>query len=209
MNSPLVSLIYCSCNIQAENAQRNYGLKPKSALEDPKSAHAPQKPQAVAPQRASSQDYADPLYDDMSYEMDTTDNFQPPASRQRRQDFGQKSRSLLPGQAQQRAGSSRGGSHQQQQQQQQPQFTPKRVPKMLQKQVRPDVYIPSVVSVGGLAQLLNVRLPRLQNKMRAVGMAEENSYDYVLTADYAILLAEEFGRNPVVDDEKAFDIYPS
>ena len=30
----------------------------------------------------------------------------------------------------------------------------------------------------------------------------------VLTSDYAVLLAEEFGRNPVVDDETAFDIYP-
>jgi len=64
--------------------------------------------------------------------------------------------------------------------------------------------------------------------MRQAGMAEETSYDYgkffwdsllyaivltviasVLTSDYAFLLAEEFGRNPVVDDEKAFDIYPA
>lgn len=30
----------------------------------------------------------------------------------------------------------------------------------------------------------------------------------VLTSDYAVLLAEEFGRNPIVNDEAAFDIYP-
>jgi hypothetical protein len=30
----------------------------------------------------------------------------------------------------------------------------------------------------------------------------------VLTSDYASLLTEEFGRNAVVDDEAAFDIYP-
>jgi hypothetical protein len=30
----------------------------------------------------------------------------------------------------------------------------------------------------------------------------------VLTSDYAVLLVEEFGRNPVVNDEAAFDIYP-
>lgn len=30
----------------------------------------------------------------------------------------------------------------------------------------------------------------------------------VLTADYASLLAEEFGRKPVIDDEAAFDLYP-
>jgi len=31
----------------------------------------------------------------------------------------------------------------------------------------------------------------------------------VLTSDYAVLLAEEFNRNPVINDEAAFDIYPS
>jgi len=30
----------------------------------------------------------------------------------------------------------------------------------------------------------------------------------VLTSDYAVLLAEEFGFNPIVDDEAAFDILP-
>lgn len=30
----------------------------------------------------------------------------------------------------------------------------------------------------------------------------------VLTSDYAVLLVEEFGRNPIVNDEAAFDIYP-
>lgn len=30
----------------------------------------------------------------------------------------------------------------------------------------------------------------------------------VLTSDYAVLLAEELGRNPIVDDEAAFDLYP-
>jgi hypothetical protein len=34
----------------------------------------------------------------------------------------------------------------------------KKVPALLEKQVSPDVYIPSVVSVGALAQLLNVKL---------------------------------------------------
>ena len=29
----------------------------------------------------------------------------------------------------------------------------------------------------------------------------------VLTSDYAVLLAEEFGRNPIVDEEAAFDIH--
>ena len=61
-------------------------------------------------------------------------------------------------------------------------------------------------------------------RMRRVGMAEEANYDHsmsthphffvlfpnlvtVLTSDYAVLLAEELGFKPVVDDEAAFDIY--
>lgn len=30
----------------------------------------------------------------------------------------------------------------------------------------------------------------------------------VLTAEYASLIAMELGRNPIVNDEAAFDIYP-
>ncbi|KAG6854916.1 hypothetical protein C0991_009739 [Blastosporella zonata] len=66
-----------------------------------------------------------------------------------------------------------------------------------------------MVSVGTLARLLGVRLESLQKKMRTSGMSEEAEYNHVLTSDYAVLLAEEFGRNPIVNDEAAFDIYPS
>ena len=64
--------------------------------------------------------------------------------------------------------------------------------------------------------------------MAQAGMRNEASYDHgayprsfcllipdfdhfvvVLTSDYAALLVEEFGRNPVVNDEAAFDIHPS
>ncbi|KAG6886034.1 hypothetical protein C0993_005218 [Termitomyces sp. T159_Od127] len=95
----------------------------------------------------------------------------------------------------------------------------------VEKKVSADVYIPSTVSVGTLARLLGVRLEQLQQRMRFSGMSQEAEYDYssslsnsilrsidyfvvVLTADYAVLLAEEFGRNPIVNDEAAFDIYP-
>jgi hypothetical protein len=63
--------------------------------------------------------------------------------------------------------------------------------------------------------------------MANAGMEEQSSYDYgvwcynrigsawfshesilVLTAEYASLIAMEFGRNPIVNDEAAFDIYP-
>ncbi|TDL27302.1 initiation factor 2 [Rickenella mellea] len=44
--------------------------------------------------------------------------------------------------------------------------------------------------------------------MESAGMREQSSYDHMLTSEYASLLAMEFNRNPVVDDEAAFDIYP-
>ncbi|KAM6500642.1 translation initiation factor IF-2 [Amanita muscaria] len=71
---------------------------------------------------------------------------------------------------------------------------------------RVDVYIPTTITVGNLARLLNVRLERLQKQMRLAGIGDDASHDYVLTADYAALFAEEFGRNPVISDEAAFDI---
>ncbi|KAG9318327.1 P-loop containing nucleoside triphosphate hydrolase protein [Chiua virens] len=76
------------------------------------------------------------------------------------------------------------------------------------KRVEADLYIPSAVSVGQLAKLLNVRLRTLQRKMEQAGMHEESSYDYVLTSDYAALLVQELGRNPIINDEAAFDLYP-
>ncbi|KAF7311543.1 Translation initiation factor IF-2 [Mycena kentingensis (nom. inval.)] len=76
------------------------------------------------------------------------------------------------------------------------------------KRVDEDVYIPSMVSVGHLARLLGVKLEELQDKMYDAGMGDQSSFDHVLTSDYALLLAEEFGRKPVVNDEAAFDLYP-
>ncbi|KLO14176.1 initiation factor 2 [Schizopora paradoxa] len=43
--------------------------------------------------------------------------------------------------------------------------------------------------------------------MRAAGMAEESSHDHILNADTACLFALEFNKNPIVDDEAAFDLY--
>ncbi|KAJ7470270.1 hypothetical protein FB451DRAFT_1037721 [Mycena latifolia] len=80
----------------------------------------------------------------------------------------------------------------------------------IEKRVTEDVFIPSTVSVGHLARLLNVRLGMidLQDKMFQADMGAQASFDYVLTSDYAVLLAEEFGRKPIVNDEAAFDLYP-
>ncbi|KZT28492.1 initiation factor 2 [Neolentinus lepideus HHB14362 ss-1] len=83
------------------------------------------------------------------------------------------------------------------------------VSKVATKKVAVDLFVPSVVSVGTLARLLNIRLGTLQRKMVEAGMAAEATPDHILTSEYASLLVMEFGRNPVVNDEAAFDIYPS
>ena len=54
----------------------------------------------------------------------------------------------------------------------------KRVHKAKEKRIRVDVFIPNVVTVGTLARLLKVPLPRLQRKMREAGMDGEDSYDH-------------------------------
>ncbi|KAI0035723.1 hypothetical protein K488DRAFT_76427 [Vararia minispora EC-137] len=59
------------------------------------------------------------------------------------------------------------------------------------RKVRVDLHIPN----------------RLQRTMRRQGMEEQSSPDHILTTEWAALLAEEFGRSTVVDDEAAFDIY--
>ncbi|KAH9945968.1 initiation factor 2 [Epithele typhae] len=43
--------------------------------------------------------------------------------------------------------------------------------------------------------------------MIRAGMADEAAHDHMLNSEYASLLAMEFNRNPIVDDEAAFDIY--
>ncbi|KIY43612.1 initiation factor 2 [Fistulina hepatica ATCC 64428] len=45
--------------------------------------------------------------------------------------------------------------------------------------------------------------------MQQAGLEEEASPNYLLKSDYAALLAEEFGFNPIVSDERSFDIYPA
>ncbi|THH11829.1 hypothetical protein EW145_g396 [Phellinidium pouzarii] len=78
---------------------------------------------------------------------------------------------------------------------------------MVIQPVNADVTIPSVVSVGNLSRLLGVRLETLRNVMRRNDMEEQSSYDHLLSADDASLLAMEFNRNPIFDDQAAFDIY--
>ncbi|KAL5490258.1 IFM1 [Sanghuangporus weigelae] len=76
-----------------------------------------------------------------------------------------------------------------------------------EKSVTIDVAIPSMVSVEKLSRLLDIRLETLQDCMYRNGMEELSSHDHILSSDDASLLAMEFNRNPVIDDNAAFDIY--
>ncbi|THH20354.1 hypothetical protein EW146_g967 [Bondarzewia mesenterica] len=75
------------------------------------------------------------------------------------------------------------------------------------KRIKRDIFIPTVVSVGNFARLLGALY-----RERCLGLEWEKSHPMImafLTSDYAALLAEEFNRNPVINDAAAFDIYPS
>lgn len=72
-----------------------------------------------------------------------------------------------------------------------------------------EVHIPTTITVSQLAAKMNLRLPRLQSKMRQIGMTEEQTRsDYFLNSDQAFELALEFNREPVLDSDKGFDLYP-
>lgn len=72
-----------------------------------------------------------------------------------------------------------------------------------------EVHIPTTITVSQLAAKMNLRLPRLQNKMRQIGMKDEQlRADYFLNSDQAFELALEFNREPVLDSDKGFDLYP-
>ncbi|KAG8932117.1 hypothetical protein FRC02_001673, partial [Tulasnella sp. 418] len=77
------------------------------------------------------------------------------------------------------------------------------------KEIRvvPDVYIPRMISVGNLARLLGAKREILEDVMAQGGLGPAD-YDRVIPADEASLIAMELGRNPIVNDEAAFDIYP-
>jgi len=68
--------------------------------------------------------------------------------------------------------------------------------------------IPSFLSVANLASILRVRVPDLVSKMK--GLEFENiSNDYIMDADTAGLIAEEYGFEVNQDDKLGADLFPS
>ncbi|ORY27498.1 hypothetical protein BCR39DRAFT_538296 [Naematelia encephala] len=83
---------------------------------------------------------------------------------------------------------------------------PKRV---VEVKAEREVVIPSTVTVGRLANIFGTKLFPLQAMMARMGMPEEQRRpDYLLTAEQACDVALEYGLNPIIDDERAFDILP-
>ncbi|KAH8079045.1 hypothetical protein HD553DRAFT_329996 [Filobasidium floriforme] len=57
--------------------------------------------------------------------------------------------------------------------------------------------------------MVDVRLGVLQARMRRMGLGEEECHsDNYLMSEDASLVVMEFGMNPIVDEERSFDIYP-
>lgn len=69
------------------------------------------------------------------------------------------------------------------------------------------VIIPSTVTVARLASLFGVRLPRMLYKMKDLEFSREKQVGaYILTSEEACEIAIDFGFDPIVDDDKAFDL---
>ncbi|EIW69086.1 hypothetical protein TREMEDRAFT_12302, partial [Tremella mesenterica DSM 1558] len=71
-----------------------------------------------------------------------------------------------------------------------------------------DVYIPSTVTVARLADIFGVKLFQLRRRMLGIGINEDQTRATWSDAEEACNVALEFGMNPIVDDEKSFDLYP-
>lgn len=81
--------------------------------------------------------------------------------------------------------------------------------RLIENKPEKEVVIPSSVSVARLAAIFGVKLYQLQVRMMRTGMDEDHRRpDYILNAEQACDIAIEYGFNPVVDDERAFDIFP-
>ena len=56
---------------------------------------------------------------------------------------------------------------------------------------------------------MKLTVAHVQSRMQRVGLRDEKQRaDYILNAEEACDIALEFGFNPTVDDEAAFDLLP-
>ncbi|GAA6043629.1 hypothetical protein JCM8097_008299 [Rhodosporidiobolus ruineniae] len=76
------------------------------------------------------------------------------------------------------------------------------------KKVLRKVELPSALTLANLLNILKLRLFTVQKAAERVGLTDVRP-ERVLTPDDAQLLCLELGFDPVIDDEGAFDLYPS
>ncbi|GAA6003088.1 hypothetical protein JCM10207_001979 [Rhodosporidiobolus poonsookiae] len=79
--------------------------------------------------------------------------------------------------------------------------------KVKQQQLR-KVDLPSTLRLDNLVNILKLRMFTVQKAAERVGLSDVRP-DRLLTAEDAQLLCLELGFDPIIDDEAAFDLYPS
>ncbi|KAJ1650321.1 translation initiation factor IF-2 [Dispira simplex] len=86
-----------------------------------------------------------------------------------------------------------------------PQRPAKRILAKLKKVT--EIIVPDAITVSDLANLVHVKMERLIQTCKALGMGELH-HDYVLNSDETTMIALELDINPVVPDDSGVDVAP-
>lgn len=79
--------------------------------------------------------------------------------------------------------------------------------KKKQKVTNPPIYLPEFITVEHLAHALKVPVERFMNTVSNMGY-ENVSFDQVLNAEDAGLIAQEYGFEPIIDRDTGKDVHP-
>ena len=69
------------------------------------------------------------------------------------------------------------------------------------------LHLPEYISVANLARAVKMRLDDFIVQMQNMGF-EDVSYDHVMNAEVAGLIAMEYGYEPIADTSKEEDLFP-
>lgn len=70
------------------------------------------------------------------------------------------------------------------------------------------IHIPSFISVSNIASIMKIPVPRMMKKLEDLGF-EGITPQYILDKENASLIADEFGFDVTMSDEKGLDVFPS
>lgn len=68
--------------------------------------------------------------------------------------------------------------------------------------------IPSFISVSNIASIMRITVPRMMKKLEQMGF-DDMTPKHILDKENAALIAEEFGFDVTVSDDKGLDVFPS